>query len=59
MCNLKCKGTDKTENNKGKAKILRFFINFPAKVLVVREKVVPLHPQLRNELSCKWHWGMV
>ena len=49
MCNLKCKVTDKTENNKGKAKILRFFINFRLKVLVVYKKVVPLHPQNRNE----------
>ena len=27
MCNLEYKGTDKTGNNKRKAKILRFFIN--------------------------------
>ena len=45
MCNLEYKGTDKTANNKGKAKILRFFINFRLKVLVVYKKVVPLHPQ--------------
>ncbi len=50
MCNLKCKGTDKTENNKGKAKILRFFINFRLKVLVVYKKVVPLHPQNRTRM---------
>ena len=49
MCNLKCKGTDKTANNKEKVKILRFFIIFRPKVLVVRKKAVPLHPQNRNE----------
>ena len=36
---------------------MRFFINFPAKVLVVQEKVVPLHPQLRNEFSCDMELG--
>ena len=46
MCNLEYKGTDKTANNKRKAKILRFFINFRPKVLVVYKKVVPLHPQI-------------
>ena len=48
MCNLEYKGTDKTGNNKGKAKILRFFIIFRLKVLVVHKKVVPLHPHSRN-----------
>ena len=52
MCNLKCKGTDKTENNKGKAKILRFFINFRLKVLVVYKKVVPLHSHFKK-CSCE------
>ena len=50
MCNLEYKGTDKTGNNKGKAKILRFFINFRPKVLVVYKKVVPLHPQNRTRM---------
>ena len=49
MCNLEYKGTDKTGNNKRKAKILRFFINFRPKVLVVYKKVVPLHPQNRTD----------
>ena len=54
MCNLEYKGTDKTGNNKGKAKILRFFINFRLKVLVVYKKVVPLHPQNRTRMfDCK------
>ena len=56
MCNLEYKGTDKTgnNNNKGKAKILRFFINFRPKVLVVYKKVVPLHPQNRTRMfDCK------
>ena len=56
MYKLEYKGTDKTGNNKRKAKILRFFIIFRLKVLVVHKKVVPLHPQ--NEI-CKNHWGMV
>ncbi len=56
MCNLEYKGTDKTGNNKRKAKILRFFINFRPKVLVVHKKVLPLHPQ--NEI-CRQYWGMV
>ena len=47
------KGTVNWSKNKENAEILRFFINFPRKILVVREKVVPLHPQLRNEFSCK------
>ena len=50
MCNLEYKGTDKTGNNKRKAKILRFFINFRPKVLVVYKKVVPLHPQNRTRM---------
>ena len=46
--------------NKEKAKNLRFFINFPRKILVVQEKVVPLHPQNRNnEFLSKTFWGMV
>ena len=56
MCNLEYKGTDKTGNNKRKAKILRFFINFRPKVLVVYKKVVPLHPHSRN---VPHYWGMV
>ena len=47
MCNLEYKGTDKTGNNKRKAKFLRFFIIFRLKVLVVHKKVVPLHPQIK------------
>ena len=42
------KGTVNWSKNKENAEILRFFINFPRKILVVREKVVPLHPQNRN-----------
>ena len=30
-------------------KFCGFFINFPRKILVVQEKVVPLHPQNRNK----------
>ena len=46
--------------NKEKAENLRFFINFPRKILVVQEKVVPLHPQNRNnEFLSKTFWGMV
>ena len=56
MCNLEYKGTDKTGNNKRKAKILRFFINFRPKVLKENKKVLPLHPQ--NEI-CRQYWGMV
>ena len=37
------KGTVNWSKNKENAEILRFFINFPRKILVVREKVVPLH----------------
>ena len=60
MCNLEYKGTDKTANNKGKAKILRFFINFRLKVLVVYKKVVPLHPQNKNkDVLIARLWGMV
>ena len=54
------KGTVNWSKNKENAKILRFFINFPRKILVVREKVVPLHPQNRNnEFFSKTFWGMV
>ena len=56
MCNLEYKGTHKTANNKRKAKILRFFIFFRPKVLVVHKKVVPLHPQIE---ICGKYWGMV
>ena len=42
------KGTEKWAKNKRKEKNLRFFINFPLKILVVQEKVVPLHPQNRT-----------
>ena len=42
------KGTVNWSKNKEKAENLRFFINFPLKILVVQEKVVPLHPQNRN-----------
>ena len=45
------KGCEIRAKNKEKAKKLRFFINFPLKVLVVRKKVVPLHPQNRNALG--------
>ena len=54
------KGTVNWSKNKENAEILRFFINFPRKILVVREKVVPLHPQNRNnEFLSKSFWGMV
>ena len=60
MCNLEYKGTDKTGNNKGKAKILRFFINFRLKVLVVYKKVVPLQAQNKNkDVLIARLWGMV
>ena len=49
---MEYKGTDKTGNNKGKAKILRFFINFRPKVLVVYKKVVPLHSHFKK-CSCE------
>ena len=42
------KGTANRAKNKENEKNLQFFINFPRKILVVREKVVPLHPQNRN-----------
>ena len=45
------KGTVNWSKNKENAEILRFFINFPRKILVVREKVVPLHPQNRKTTS--------
>ena len=44
-----CKGTLIRVNNKGKAEKLRFFIFFPRKVLVIREKVVPLQAQIENK----------
>ena len=48
------KGTVNWAKNKENEKILRFFINFPRKILVVQEKVVPLHPQNRTrEFSSK------
>ena len=48
------KGSVNWPKNKEKAKNLRFFINFPLKILVVPEKVVPLHPQNRtSEFSSK------
>ena len=54
------KGTANRAKYKEKSKNLRFFINFPRKILVVREKVVPLHPQKRNnEFLSKTFWGMV
>ena len=42
------KGTVNWPKNKEKQKKLRFFINFLQKILVVQEKVVPLHPQNRT-----------
>ena len=45
------KGTLNRSNNKRKVEILRFFIKFLQKVLVIREKVVPLHPQFRTRRS--------
>ena len=42
------KGTVNWSKNKEKVKNLRFFIIFPQKILVVQEKVVPLHPQNRT-----------
>ena len=54
------KGTANRAKYKEELKNLRFFINFPRKILVVREKVVPLHPQNRNnEFLSKTFWGMV
>ena len=54
------KGTANRAKNKEKQKKLRFFINFLQKILVVQEKVVPLHPQNRNnEFLSKTFWGMV
>ncbi len=48
------KGTVNWPKNKEKQKKLRFFINFLQKILVVQEKVVPLHPQNRTrEFSSK------
>ena len=38
------KGSVNRAKNKEKQKKLRFFINFLQKILVVQEKVVPLHP---------------
>jgi hypothetical protein len=40
-----CKGTANRVKYKRKEENLRFFINFPDKILSVREKAVPLHPQ--------------
>ena len=40
------KGTLNRLNNKRKVEILRFFIKFLQKVLVIREKVVPLQSQI-------------
>ena len=54
------KGAANRAKNKEKQKNLRFFTNFPRKILVVQEKVVPLHPQNRNnEFLSKTSWGMV
>ena len=54
------KGTANRAKNKENEKNLQFFINFPRKILVVQEKVVPLHPQNRNnEFLSKTFWGMV
>lgn len=54
------KGTVNWSKNKENAEILRFFINFPRKILVVREKVVPLHPQNKNkDVLIARLWGMV
>ena len=55
------KGTANWAKNKGFEKKLRFFINFPPKILLVQEKVVPLHPQNRTRefSSKKTFWGMV
>ena len=48
------KGSVNRAKNKEKTEILRFFIIFPQKILVVPEKVVPLHPQNRTrEFSSK------
>jgi len=47
------KGTANRAKCKIKEEILRFFINFPLKILLVSEKVVPLHPQSRKASSCK------
>ncbi len=45
------KGSVNWPKNKEKQKKLRFFINFLQKILVVQEKVVPLHPQNRTRES--------
>ena len=47
------KGSVNRAKNKEKTEILRFFIIFPQKILVVPEKVVPLHPQNRNKRVSK------
>ena len=53
------KGSVNRAKNKEKQKKLRFFINFHQKILVVQEKVVPLHPQNRTrEFSSKKHFGV-
>lgn len=39
---------------------LRIFIKKLRKILVVRKKVVPLQPQIRNDTGCtNSDWGMV